>query len=167
MPPAVAFAARVPTMSAADDEALVRTAMALAAEAGARGDPPFGAVLADPSGAIVARAANRQASGRDPTAHAEMELARAAAAEGHLPPLTGYTTVTNAEPCSMCASLLIKVGVTRIVFGAAHEAHLDPSLALADVIGSARQPPEVLGGVLAAEAAAQIASFRAERPPID
>jgi len=47
--------------------------MALAAEAGARGDPPFGALLVDPSGAVVARASNRQVSGEDPTAQAHMD----------------------------------------------------------------------------------------------
>lgn len=34
-------------------EAFVREAMALAAEAGVRGDEPFGALLVNPSGAVV------------------------------------------------------------------------------------------------------------------
>ena len=67
----------------------------------------------------------------------------------------------------MCASAVVKAGVTRIVYGAPHEPHMDPDLPLADVLARSRRPPEVVGGVLAAEAAAQIASYRGERPPID
>jgi tRNA(adenine34) deaminase len=148
-------------------EALVRTAMALAAEAGERGDPPFGAILVDPTGTTVARAANRQATGRDPTAHAEVEVIRVAARGGHGPPLVGYTIAVNAEPCSMCTSLLVKAGVTRIVFGAPHESHMDPDLGLAEVLARSRRAPAVLGGVLAGEAAAQIAAFRSGHPPLD
>ena len=57
-----------------DPQALVGTCMALAAEAGARGDPPFGAILVDAGGRVVARAANTQVSGSAPTAHAQINL---------------------------------------------------------------------------------------------
>ena len=149
-------------------EALVLEAIALAAEAGARGDPPFGALLVDPAGSIVARASNRQVSGDDPTAHSEIELLRAAAGAGHRPPLVGYTLVVNAEPCSMCASAIVKAAPSDLVYGAPHEPHMDPDLAVADVFSRARHPPRVTAGVLAVESAAQIASVRSTRnPPVD
>jgi tRNA(adenine34) deaminase len=143
-----------------DAETLVRAAMTLAAEAGERGDPPFGAILVDPSGTIVARASNRQVSGDDPTAHGEIELLRAAARAGHRPPLTGYVLVVNAEPCSMCASAIVKAAPDEVVFGAPHEPHMDPDLAVADVFRRARRPPLVTSGVVADEAAAQIVRYR-------
>jgi tRNA(adenine34) deaminase len=150
-------------------EALVRLAMGLAAEAGKRGDPPFGAVLVSPHGEVVAMASNRQVSGDDPTAHAEIELLRAAARAGYRAPLAGCTVVVNAEPCSMCASALVKAAISELVYGAAHEPHLDPDLAVADVFARARRPPRVTADVLAPEAAAEIASFRAgsAASPID
>ena len=148
-------------------EALVRTAIGLAAEAGRRGDPPFGALLVSPHGEVVAMASNRQVSGDDPTAHAEIELLRAAARAGYRPPLAGYTVVVNAEPCSMCASALVKAAVSELVYGAPHEPHLDPDLAVADIFARARRPPRVTAGVLAAEAAAEIAGFRGPIPPPD
>ena len=143
--------------------------MTLAAEAAARGDPPFGAVLVSAHGEVVAMASNRQVSGDDPTAHAEIELLRAAARAGYRPPLRGATLVINAEPCSMCASALIKAGVGALVYGASHEPHLVPDLAVADVFARAANPPRVTAGVRGDEAAAQIASFRAvsDRPPVD
>jgi len=141
-------------------EALVLAAMDLAGEAGARGDPPFGALLVNPAGAIVCRASNRQVSADDPTAHSEIELLRAAPLAGHRPPLTGYTLVVNAEPCSMCASAIVKAAPSTLIFGAPHEPHMDPDLAVADVFARARRPPNVIGGILGTESALLIASFR-------
>src|SRR5438046_10068097 len=119
----------------------VRETIALAAEAAARGDPPFGAILVDPSGAVVARAANRQRSGNDPTAHAEIELLRMAARIGHGAPLAGHVVVVNAEPCSMCASALVKAAPDEVVFGAPHEPHMDPDLGISENFARARRPP--------------------------
>jgi tRNA(adenine34) deaminase len=150
-----------------DRPSLIRAAMALAAEAGARGDPPFGALLVAPDGEVVARASNRQVSADDPTAHGEIELLRTAARFGHRPPLRGYTIVVNAEPCSMCASAIVKAALSELVYGAPHEPHMDPDLGVADVFARALRPPRVTAGVLAAEAAAQIASFRETARPID
>ena len=141
-------------------EQLIEAAMTLAAEAGGRGDPPFGALLVSPHGEVVTMASNRQVSAGDPTAHAEIELLRAAARAGYAPPLRGYTVAGNAEPCSMCASALVKAEVGTLLFGAPHEAHLDPDLDVAAVFSRARRPPTVTGGILASEAGAQIASFR-------
>ena len=141
--------------------------MALAAEAGSRGDPPFGALLVDPEGAVVARASNRQVSSDDPTAHGEIELLRLAARAGHRPPLRGYLIVVNAEPCSMCASAIVKAGLTGLLYGAPHEPHTDPDLGVADVFARAQRPPRITAGILATEAAAQIASFREAAPPLD
>ena len=155
-------------MPSIDREALVRAAMRLAAEAGDRGDPPFGSLLVDPTGVVVAQASNRQVSGDDPTAHAEIELLRAAARAGHRAPLEGYLVAVNAEPCSMCASAVVKAAPDEIVFGAAHESHMDPDLGIAAVFARAKQPPRISGGVLATDAAAQIARYRTPRvPPVD
>ena len=142
--------------------------MALAAEAGKRGDPPFGALLVSPHGEVVAMASNRQVSSDDPTAHAELELLRAAAKAGYRPPLRGYTVAVNAEPCSMCASALVKAEVGRLIYGAPHEPHMDPDLGVADVFGRARRAPEVTASILAEEAAAQIEAFRSDGgAPVD
>ena len=141
-------------------EQLIQTAMALAAEAARRGDPPFGALLVSPHGEVVAMASNRQVSAGDPTAHAEIELLRAAARSGFPPPLRGYTVAVNTEPCSMCASALVKAELGALLYGAPHEPHMDPDLDVATVFARATRPPAVTGGILAVEAAAQIAAAR-------
>ena len=141
-------------------EALVQLAMTLAAEAAGRGDPPFGALLVSPHGEVVAMASNRQVSGDDPTAHAEIELLRVAARSGYRPPLAGHTLVVNAEPCSMCASAIVKAAPAALVYGAPHEPHMDPDLGVEDVFARAGNPPRITAGILATESAAQIAAAR-------
>lgn len=143
--------------------------MALATEAAKRGDPPFGAVLVSAQGEVVVLASNRQVSGDDPTAHAEIELLRAAARAGYRPPLSGSTIVTNAEPCSMCASALVKAEVGALIYGAPHEPHMDPDLGAAEVFAHSRRPPRVTAGTLAGEAAGQISASRgaSEGGPVD
>ena len=150
-----------PMCATPSDEQLVQAAMALAAEAAKRGDPPFGALLVSPFGEVVAMASKRQVSGDDPTAHAELELLREASRAGHRPPLPGCTVVINAEPCSMCASAIVKAQVGRLVYGAPHEQQMNPNLGVADVVARSANPPRVTAGVLADEAAAQIAALRA------
>lgn len=141
--------------------------MALAAEAGRRGDPPFGALLVSPQAEVVAMASNRQVSATDPTAHAEIVLLREAARAGYAPPLHGCTIVVNAEPCSMCASAIVKAAPAALLYGAPHEPHMDPDLGVADVFARAAHPPRVTAGILSTESAAQIAEFRTTEPPLD
>ena len=50
----------------------MQTALDEARKAGARGEVPVGAVVADPQGRIVAQAGNRTRELNDPTAHAEI-----------------------------------------------------------------------------------------------
>ncbi len=76
---------------------------------------PFGAVLVDVGdGEVVAEAANSMEDG-DATAHAEMNLLRAAAAKGLR--LPEHAVVSTAEPCPMCAGALLWAGVPAVVFG--------------------------------------------------
>lgn len=151
--------ARLPT---ADLEGLVRRCMTLAEAAVGTGDPPFGAVLVSADGTVVAEAGNRQQSDADPTAHAELQLLRLAARAGHAAPWRDDLVVSNAEPCSMCASALVKAELGALANGAPHEPHMDPDLGVAEGFARSRRPPKVSAGILAAECAAQIATLRGQ-----
>src|SRR6185436_1602081 len=84
------------TLDRATEERLVRLAMAQAAKAIDRGDAPFGAVLADADGRVLAKASNRQVSRHDPTAHGEITLLRVAARRLGRLTFEGLRVVTNA-----------------------------------------------------------------------
>ena len=141
----------------------MRRALDLAAEAAAAGEVPVGAVVTC-GDSIVAEARNAMRGSNDPTAHAEMNAIRLAAAALGRPRLDGCILWVSLEPCAMCA-------------GAASLARLDSVRFAADdpkgggVVHGARlfsQPtchhrPEVLGGIGEAEAAALLKDFFQQR----
>lgn len=89
------------------------------AEKGARqGEVPVGAVLTDPSGAIVARAHNQPISLNDPTAHAEILALRQASHIYQNYRLPGLTLTVTIEPCLMCMGAVIHARISRLIFGA-------------------------------------------------
>ncbi|WP_268811567.1 nucleoside deaminase [Kibdelosporangium aridum] len=143
------------------DEELMRSALAVAADAVNTGDVPIGALVLDPSGVELARACNAREALGDPTAHAEILALRAAARElGDSWRLTGCTLVVTVEPCTMCAGALVLARIDRVVFGA-WEPRTGAAGSLWDVIRDRRlnHRPEVVGGVLEEEAAALLEEF--------
>jgi len=100
-----------------DDEAIA-LALAEAEAAAGRGEVPVGAVLLHGSGTLLARDGNRILELRDPTAHAEMLVLRAAASKLENERLIGTTLYVTLEPCAMCAGAISLARVARLVFAA-------------------------------------------------
>ncbi len=100
------------------DEEAIALALAEAQAAAGRGEVPVGAVLLAPDGTLLARDGNRIVEARDPTAHAEMLVLRAAAAAMGNERLTGATLYVSLEPCAMCAAAASLARVGRVVFAA-------------------------------------------------
>jgi tRNA(Arg) A34 adenosine deaminase TadA len=96
-------------------------AFAEAEAAATRGEVPVGAVIIDPSGAVIAAAGNRTMELKDPTAHAEMLAIRAASAQLGSERLTGCDLYVTLEPCPMCATAISFARLRRLYFGAADE----------------------------------------------
>jgi tRNA(adenine34) deaminase len=150
----------------ADDIALVRHAVAAARRAAGTGDVPIGAVVASPSGEVLASACNAREHLGDPTAHAEILALRAAAAAlGDGWRLDGCTLAVTVEPCTMCAGALVLARVARVVFGA-WEPRTGAIGSLWDVVRDRRlnhRPevvgPNVLGAAVAGECAALLDDF--------
>ncbi len=143
------------------DAANMRIALEEAQAAALRGEVPVGAVVFDPAtGEVIAKAANAPISLRDPTAHAEiLALRRAAERVGNYR-LTGLALAVTLEPCAMCAGAISHARIARLVFGA------EDAKGGAVVNGGRffEQPtchwrPDVVGGVLGAEAAALLKDF--------
>ncbi|WP_174150290.1 nucleoside deaminase [Microbacterium halophytorum] len=146
------------------DVALMHRALALAAEAGAAGEVPVGAVVTDASGAVIGEGRNRREQTHDPSAHAEVVAMRGAAAAIGSWNLTGCTLVVTLEPCLMCAGALLQARVSRLVFGAWDE-KAGAAGSLYDVVRDRRLPyrAEVVGGVMEAETRAPLEAFFGER----
>jgi tRNA(adenine34) deaminase len=142
----------------------MREALALAREAGERGEVPVGAVVVA-DGRIVGRGANARESARDPTAHAELLAIQDAARTLGRWRLSGATLVVTLEPCAMCAGAMVLARIDRLVVGAS-----DPKSGAAGSIIDLTADPRlnhrfpVERGVLADEAGELLrAFFRARR----
>lgn len=137
-----------------DDFPHLRRAIELAGAARDAGDEPFGAVLVDPEDRVLGEAGNSQNSGRDPSAHAEMNVLR------RLPPdmdLSRSTLYASGEPCPMCAAAIYRRGIARVVFSVSAERFYalrgEPEggrlhLTCAEVMGRGDRSVEVTGPVL-------------------
>jgi len=93
----------------------LRHCLALAAEALQAGDEPFGSILVDAQGQVLAQARN-QVNTVGALAHPELALAQWAAA--HLSAAARATTTmyTSGEHCPMCAAAHGWVGLGKIVY---------------------------------------------------
>jgi tRNA(adenine34) deaminase len=100
-----------------DHETYMRAAMQEAFLAETEGEVPVGAVLVI-DGEIVARAHNTPIAANDPTAHAEINLLRAAAQQKQNYRLDSATVYVTLEPCIMCAGALVHARIRTLVFGA-------------------------------------------------
>ena len=78
---------------------------------------PVGAVLAQDN-TIIVSAHNQPITNNDPTAHAEIQLLRAAGKKLNNYRLPNTTLYVTLEPCTMCLGAMIHARVSRVVFGA-------------------------------------------------
>jgi tRNA(adenine34) deaminase len=142
----------------------MQEALALAREAGARGEVPVGAV-AVLDDVIVGRGANAREAAHDPTAHAELLAIQDAARTLGRWRLTGVTVFVTLEPCAMCAGAMVLARIDRLVYAAT-----DPKAGAAGSLLDLSADPRlnhrfpVERGVLAGEAGELLRGFfRARR----
>ena len=137
----------------------MRRALELATLAAREGEVPVGAVLVK-EGQLIAEGRNRPIANHDPTAHAEIQLLRAAGKALNNYRLSGTTLYVTLEPCPMCAGAIVHARVQRVVFAAT-----DPRTGAAGSIYNILQSNElnhrceVEGGVLAEESATLLRDF--------
>ena len=111
---------------------------------------------------MLADAQNTQATGRDCTGHAELNLLREAASPvGCRDALAQCTVYASGEPCPMCAGAIYWSGVRRVVYALSIERMQGarrPRCRRADAVlprsaaRAATHPVEVLGPALEDEA---------------
>jgi tRNA(Arg) A34 adenosine deaminase TadA len=163
-------------LPALDHEAFLRRSFDVARRAREGGDHPFGSILVGPDGAILKEQGNGFSSeGGDMTAHAERLLATWASKTHGAKFLAGCTLYTSAEPCAMCSGAMYWAGIGRVVYGqsehslkemtGAHEENPTLDLPCRIVFEAGQRKVEVIGPLLADEAAQLQRDFWAERAP--
>jgi tRNA(adenine34) deaminase len=134
-----------------DNEGFMARALELAQRAQSEGEVPIGAlVVLDDE--VIGEGWNRPIAAHDPTAHAEIQAMRAAAAKVGNYRLTGATLYVTLEPCDMCVGAMFHARIAKAVYGAK-----DPKkLVLKNQV-------RIEGGVMAEECGAILSSFFAAR----
>ena len=138
-------------------------AIALARDAGSRGEVPVGAVVVR-DGAVIGRGGNAPIAASDPTAHAEIAAMREAGRALGNYRLPGASLYVTIEPCAMCAGAILHARIARVVFGAR-----DPKTgACGSVVDLFAEPrlnhhATVVEGVRADECGALLSAFFAAR----
>jgi tRNA(adenine34) deaminase len=138
-------------------------ALRLAEHAREEGEVPVGAVLVK-DGEVVGEGWNRPIAAHDPSAHAEMQALRAAAAAVGNYRLLDTTLYVTLEPCVMCAGAIIHARITRVVYSAS-----DPKTGAAggavDIFTAPFVNHRVVveGGILAEECGRVLTEFFKER----
>jgi tRNA(adenine34) deaminase len=93
-------------------------ALKAAESAGNSGEVPIGCVVVR-NNAVIATAANRTLTDRDPTAHAEILALRQAAKVIGSERLIDCDLYVTLEPCTMCAGAISFARIRRLYYGAA------------------------------------------------
>jgi tRNA(adenine34) deaminase len=145
------------------DELFMEEALRAAQRALEMGEVPVGAVVVC-DGRVVATGWNRNLSGYDPTAHAEIVALRAAGVILGNHRLGECELFATIEPCAMCAGALVHARIKRLVYGAD-----DPKAGAVQSIMQVLNHPQlnhrmgVKGGVLAGRSAELLQTFFRER----
>jgi tRNA(adenine34) deaminase len=96
----------------------MRLALDQARTAESLGEVPIGAVIVR-NGQVIAAAHNTPRTDHDPTAHAEIQAIRAAAAALGSERLTDCELWVTLEPCAMCAGAIAHARIARLYYAAA------------------------------------------------
>jgi tRNA(adenine34) deaminase len=137
----------------------MRQALDAARAAAKAGEVPVGAVIVH-RGAIIATAANAPRDLHDPTAHAEIQVIRRAAAALERERLEDCDLWVTLEPCAMCAGAIAHARIARVYYAAA-----DPKGGAVEhgarvfAQPTCHHRPEIYSGIGEREAAALLREF--------
>jgi tRNA(adenine34) deaminase len=146
-----------------NDELFMEEALRAAQRALEAGEVPVGAVVVC-DGRVIANGWNRNLTGNDPTAHAEVVALREAGAVVGNHRLGDCELFVTIEPCAMCAGAVIHARIKRLVYGAD-----DPKAGAVHSVMQVLNHPKlnhsmkVKGGVLAGRCAELVQSFFRQR----
>jgi tRNA(adenine34) deaminase len=98
------------------DEHLMMRCLDLAREAHSKGEAPVGSVIAR-GDRIIAEGRERTKELLDHSAHAELQAIQAACRVLSTQDLSGFAIYSNVEPCVLCAYVIRRAGLARVVFG--------------------------------------------------
>ncbi len=98
------------------DVALLRKANAVGWQARNNGDEPYGCILADLQGNVVAEGECHVRRSGDPTQHGEMVMIKAGIQAVGVDALADCSAYVSGGPCVMCTGAIYWAGIGRMVY---------------------------------------------------
>ena len=133
-------------------------ALALAREAGQAGEVPVGCVIVR-GDEVVGRGRNRREEKQAVSSHAEMEAMAEANARLGSWRLEGCELYVTLEPCPMCAGAILNARISRVFYGARDSVFGACGGVTNLFMEEFPNRPALVGGILAEECQALLASF--------
>jgi tRNA(Arg) A34 adenosine deaminase TadA len=99
-----------------DYEQYMKIAIKEALSGEKEGEPPFGGIMIDKDGSIIARSHDTVLKEHDMTCHSELNLVKIASSKVGAD-LSGCTVICTCEPCPLCFTALWLSKVSTVVFG--------------------------------------------------
>lgn len=140
-------------ISKRNSEYYIRLAIDEALKGKQGGNRPYGSVVVDRNGKVLARAHATVHMGHDPTAHAETSALKKAAKRQKHHKLEGCSLFSTAEPCIMCMGACIWARITHVYFGVTLDdliatGHEQVMISDQDIAQKAPWPIQVTSGIL-------------------
>lgn len=134
----------------------IRLAIQEALKGKQAGNRPYGSVVVDRDGNILAKAHATVHMGHDPTAHAETSALKKAAKRQKNHKLEGCSLYSTAEPCIMCMGACIWARIAHVYFGVTLDdlvttGHEQVMMYDREIAQKAPWPIQVTGGILRRE----------------
>jgi tRNA(Arg) A34 adenosine deaminase TadA len=105
------------------DKKMLRAALQVAQRSFDKGNLPFGCILVDPEGEILAEGENTVITANDSIGHCEINLVHHLAGKFDPAFLQLCSVYASTEPCPMCTGAIFWSGIGRIVFALSKEAY--------------------------------------------
>jgi tRNA(adenine34) deaminase len=150
-------------MQSEEDIIFMRMALEEAVHALDEGEVPVGALVVR-GGNIIGKAHNLREITKDPSAHAEILVLRAATGVSDSWRLLDATLYVTKEPCIMCSGAIINARISRLVYGC-RDSKAGGVDSVYHILTDTRlnHQVEVVSGVLENESAALLQRFFQER----
>lgn len=117
------------------------------------GNRPYGSVVVDPQGNIIAKAHATVHTTHNPTAHAETSALKKAAKKRENHKLDGCSLYSTAEPCIMCMGACVWARINHVYFGVTLNdliatGHEQIMIRDEEIANKSPWPIQVTGGIL-------------------
>lgn len=142
-----------------DDLIFMKCALALAEQAGKKGEIPIGACVVK-DGIIIGEGANHNRSDNNPVRHAEIDAIESACRTISNERLTGSVLYVTKEPCAMCAGAIIHSRIDTVYIGARDDKY-GAAGTVFDILGNTKfnHVPKIIFGLCGEESAEMLRNF--------